>query len=127
MRLVSRDAAAEAETLPGVDAEADAAPRNGGPPVSALKAFAAIVKREFFSYFVSPLAYVVLTAFLLIQGYTFYLIVLALNQPETPRTALMSLFFTSVFYWIFMMLVVLRHRDAPPLGGARRPARSRRS
>lgn len=73
--------------------------------MSALKAFAAIVKREFFSYFVSPLAYVVLTAFLLIQGYTFYLIVLALNQPETPRTALMSLFFTSVFYWIFMMLV----------------------
>jgi ABC-2 type transport system permease protein len=73
--------------------------------VSALKAFSAIVKREFFSYFVSPLAYVVLTAFLLIQGYTFYLIVLALNQPETPRTALMSLFFTSVFYWIFMMLV----------------------
>jgi len=73
--------------------------------VSALKAFSAIVKREFFAYFVSPLAYVVLTAFLLIQGYTFYLIVLALNQPETPRTALMSLFFTSVFYWIFMMLV----------------------
>ena len=55
--------------------------------MSALKAFFAIVKREFFSYFVSPLAYVVLTAFLLIQGYTFYLIVLALNQPETPRTA----------------------------------------
>ena len=54
--------------------------------MSALKAFTAIVKREFFSYFVSPLAYVVLTAFLLIQGYTFYLIVLALNQPETPRT-----------------------------------------
>ncbi|HVO52580.1 MAG TPA: ABC transporter permease [Thermoanaerobaculia bacterium] len=73
--------------------------------MSALKAFRAIVKREFFSYFVSPLAYVVLTAFLLIQGYTFYLIVLALNQPETPRTALMSLFFTSVFYWIFMMLI----------------------
>ena len=73
--------------------------------MSALKAFFAIVKREFFSYFVSPLAYVVLTAFLLIQGYTFYLIVLALNQPETPRTALMSLFFTSVFYWIFMMLI----------------------
>jgi len=73
--------------------------------MSALKAFRAIVKREFFSYFVSPLAYVVLTAFLLIQGYTFYLIVLALNQPETPRTALMSLFFTSIFYWIFMMLV----------------------
>jgi ABC-2 type transport system permease protein len=70
-----------------------------------VKALVAIIKREFFSYFVSPLAYVVLTAFLLINGYIFYLIVLALNAPDTPRTALMSLFFTNVFYWIFMMLV----------------------
>ncbi len=70
-----------------------------------MRALVAIIKREFFSYFVSPLAYVVLTAFLLINGYVFYLIVLALNAPDTPRTALMSLFFTNVFYWIFMMLV----------------------
>ena len=70
-----------------------------------MRALAAIVKREFFSYFVSPLAYVVLTAFLLINGYVFYAILLALNAPETPRTALMSLFFTNVFYWIFMMLI----------------------
>jgi len=70
-----------------------------------VKALVAIVKREFFSYFVSPLAYVVLTAFLLINGYVFYLIVLALNVPETPKTSFMSLFFTSIFYWIFMMLV----------------------
>lgn len=72
--------------------------------MSALKAFSAIVKREFFSYFVSPLAYVVLTAFLLVSGWTFLVIVSALNQPETPRMALMSLFFTSVFQWIFLML-----------------------
>ena len=70
-----------------------------------MKSLLAIVKREFFAYFVSPLAYVILTAFLLINGYVFYLILLALNAPETPRTALMSLFFTNVFYWIFMMLV----------------------
>lgn len=70
-----------------------------------MKALAAIVKREFFAYFLSPMAYVVLTAFLFINGYVFYAILLALNSPETPRTALMSLFFTNVFYWIFMMLV----------------------
>jgi len=70
-----------------------------------VKPLVAIVKREFLAYFVSPLAYVILTAFLLINGYVFYLIVMALNAPETPRTALMSLFFTSVFYWIFMMIV----------------------
>ncbi len=70
-----------------------------------MRALLAIVKREFLSYFFSPLAYVVLTAFLFINGYVFYAILLALNSPETPRTALMSLFFTNVFYWIFMMLV----------------------
>jgi ABC-2 type transport system permease protein len=70
-----------------------------------VRALLAIVKREFFSYFVSPLAYVVLTAFLLINGYVFYAILLALNSPETPRTALMSLFFTNVFFWIYMMVI----------------------
>jgi ABC-2 type transport system permease protein len=70
-----------------------------------MRALLAIVKREFLAYFFSPLAYVVLTAFLFINGYVFYAILLALNSPETPRTALMSLFFTNVFYWIFMMLV----------------------
>ena len=66
MRLVSRDAAAEADTRPGVDPSAhDAGPR--ARRQRAVKAFVAIVKREFFSYFVSPLAYVVLTSFLLVQ------------------------------------------------------------
>ncbi len=70
-----------------------------------MRALVAIVRREFLAYFFSPLAYVVLTGFLLVNGFVFYRIVLALNSPETPRTALMSLFFTSVFYWIFMMLI----------------------
>lgn len=70
-----------------------------------MKAFVAILKREFFAYFFSPLAWVVLTAFLLINGVLFNGILQALNQPETPRTAFLSLFFNNVFYWIFMMLV----------------------
>ena len=70
-----------------------------------MKAFAAILKREFFAYFFSPMAWVVLTAFLLINGVLFNGILQALNQPETPRTAFLSLFFNNVFYWIFMMLV----------------------
>ena len=35
----------------------------------------AIIRRELIAYFSSPLAYIVLTAFLLMQGYIFYLIV----------------------------------------------------
>lgn len=70
-----------------------------------MRALVAIVKREFLSYFVSPLAYVILTAFLLVSGSVFVLLVNALNAPETPSTAMMSLYFTNVFQWIFLMIV----------------------
>jgi len=70
-----------------------------------VKALVAIVRREFLSYFVSPLAYVILTAFLLVSGTVFVLLVNALNAPETPSTAMMSLYFTNVFQWIFLMIV----------------------
>ena len=46
-----------------------------------MRAFAAILKREFFAYFFSPLAWVVLTAFLLINGILFNGILQALNAP----------------------------------------------
>ena len=70
-----------------------------------MRALVAIVKREFLSYFVSPLAYAILTAFLLVSGSVFVLLVNALNAPETPSTAMMSLYFTNVFQWIFLMVV----------------------
>jgi ABC-type transport system involved in multi-copper enzyme maturation permease subunit len=43
----------------------------------------AIVRRELIAYFSSPLAYIVLTAFLLMQGYIFNIIVSFLNNPMT--------------------------------------------
>jgi ABC-2 type transport system permease protein len=70
-----------------------------------VRALDAIVRREFVSYFVSPLGYVILTAFLLVSGSVFVLLVNALNSPETPSTAMMSLYFTNVFQWIFLMIV----------------------
>ena len=70
-----------------------------------MKPLLALLKREFLAYFFSPLAYVVLTAFLFINGYVFYAILLSLNSPDVPRQELMALFFRNVFYWIFMMLV----------------------
>lgn len=70
-----------------------------------MRAYLAIVKREFLAYFFSPLAYVVLTAFLLLNGITFRGILEALNGPDAPRNALMALFFNNVFFWFFMMLV----------------------
>ena len=49
-----------------------------------MRSFMAILKREFFSYFFSPLAYVVLTGFLIFNGITFRGILEALNSPDAP-------------------------------------------
>jgi len=67
----------------------------------------AIVRRELIAYFSSPLAYMVLTAFLLMQGYIFYLIVSFLNQPGTQAMTPLRLFFGgTIFFWLFLLFVV---------------------
>ncbi len=67
----------------------------------------AIVKRELIAYFSSPLAYIVLTAFLLMQGYIFYIIVSYLNNPNTQAMTPLRLFFGgTVFFWLFLLFVV---------------------
>ncbi|NOZ93420.1 MAG: ABC transporter permease subunit [Acidobacteria bacterium] len=67
----------------------------------------AIVRRELIAYFSSPLAYMVMTAFLLMQGYIFYLIVSFLNQPGTQAMTPLRLFFGgTIFFWLFLLFVV---------------------
>ena len=67
----------------------------------------AIIRRELIAYFSSPLAYIVMTAFLLMQGYIFYLIVSFLNNPQTPSMTPLRLFFGgTIFFWLFLLFVV---------------------
>ncbi len=67
----------------------------------------AIIRRELIAYFSSPLAYIVLTAFLLMQGYIFYLIVSFLNNPQTPAMTPLRLFFGgTIFFWLFLLFVI---------------------
>ena len=67
----------------------------------------AIVRRELISYFSSPLAYIVLTAFLLMQGYIFYILVSFLNNPMTQAMTPLRLFFGgTVFFWFFLLFTV---------------------
>jgi ABC-2 type transport system permease protein len=70
-----------------------------------MRALSAIVKREFLSYFFSPLAYVVLAGFLFVNSLTFRGVLFALANADVPSTALISLLFTNVFFWIFMIIV----------------------
>jgi len=67
----------------------------------------ALVRRELIAYFSSPLAYMVLTAFLLLQGYIFYLIVSFLNDPRSQAMTPLRLFFGgTIFFWLFLLFVV---------------------
>jgi ABC-2 type transport system permease protein len=67
----------------------------------------ALVNRELLAYFSSPLAYVVLTAFLFVNGYVFYLIVAFLNDPRTQAMAPLKLIFGgTIFFWLYLLFVV---------------------
>jgi ABC-2 type transport system permease protein len=67
----------------------------------------ALIERELLAYFSSPLAYVILTAFLFVNGYVFWLIVSYLNDPRTqPMAAFKLLFGGTIFFWLMLLFVL---------------------
>src|SRR5439155_1455616 len=75
-----------------------------GDPV--VRKFLAIVGREWRAYFFSPLAYVILAAFLLMNGMIFAAIVSFLNTPGAPKGQALPFLFTNTYFWIFNLFVV---------------------
>lgn len=72
-----------------------------------MSAFLALLRRELRASFSSPLAWALLTVFLLVQGYSFYLYVQLMSQPGAPHGAAMQLFFGGSFlYWLFVIVIV---------------------
>ena len=67
----------------------------------------ATLTRELRAYFFSPLAYVILTFFLLINGYIFSLIVSILNDPRAGgSTTPLKLFFgDTIFFWLVLLFI----------------------
>ena len=71
-----------------------------------MRAFLAVLGRELRAYFVSPLAWVILTFFLLVQGYVFSIIVGYLSDPRTPAGATpFDYFFGSFFFWFTLLFI----------------------
>ena len=67
----------------------------------------AVVRRELIAYFSSPLAYVVMTGFLLIQGFVFERIVSILNNPQVPAmTPLRAFFGGTFFFWLILLFII---------------------
>ena len=63
-----------------------------------------IAARELRSYFYSPIGYVVLAVFLLLQGVVFWLFMSFLSQPGAPPGAVMQYFFGgTILFWIAVL------------------------
>lgn len=72
-----------------------------------MSGIAAVLGRELRAYFFSPLAYVILTFFLLVNGYVFSLIVSFLSDPRAGgSTTPLKLFFgDTFFFWIILLFI----------------------
>jgi ABC-2 type transport system permease protein len=67
----------------------------------------ALIGRELVAYFSSPLAYVVLTAFLFFNGLVFWMIIAFLNDPRTQAMQPLKLMFGgTIYFWLFLIFVV---------------------
>ena len=71
-----------------------------------MRSFFAVFDRELRAYFVSPLAWVILTFFLLVQGYIFSIIVGYLSDPRSVAGATpFDFFFGSFFFWFTLLFI----------------------
>ena len=66
----------------------------------------AIVGREWRAYFFSPLAYVILAAYMFLNGFIFSRIVAFLSTPGVARERFLTLMFTNTYFWIFTLFIV---------------------
>lgn len=71
-----------------------------------MKKLFAIVGREWRAYFFSPLAYVILTAYMFLNGLIFSRIVVFLSTPGAARERFLPLMFTNTYFWIFTLFIV---------------------
>lgn len=73
-----------------------------------MRTLTAIIRRELIAYFSSPLAYIVMAAFLLLQGSLFVLIVGYLSQPGQSSLSILQAFFGgTIFFWFFLVVAPL--------------------
>ena len=71
-----------------------------------MSALLATLRRELLAYLRSPVAWIVATLFLLVQGYGFWLLVNVLSASAAPATWPMRYFFGGGFlFWLFVMLM----------------------
>ncbi len=74
---------------------------------AALGTTLAVARRELLAYFLSPISYIVAALFLVVHGYSFFLLCQLLQSRQAQAGAVMQYFFGGTFlYWLFVMFVV---------------------
>jgi ABC-2 type transport system permease protein len=74
-----------------------------------MRGFLPILKRELFGFFVTPLAWVLITVFLLVQGMHFYLLVdhfTNIGELASDQTPLQAFFGNTVLLYLVLFLLV---------------------
>lgn len=72
--------------------------------MNALRLVGLIAARELRSYFFQPLAWVVLTGLLVLNGLNFWLTLSAFNQAGVPAAELVRFFFSSLLFWLPLLV-----------------------
>lgn len=68
----------------------------------------ALTERELKAFWYSPIAYVVGAVFLLLQGFVFWLLIAALNDPRSdPSFTIAQAFFGPTFFYSISMLITI--------------------
>ena len=67
-----------------------------------MRTFLTIWKKELATYFLSPIAYVMMIFFLVVMGFSFWLLVNVLSQG-TVSASVMGELFGSIFFWITLL------------------------
>jgi ABC-2 type transport system permease protein len=70
-----------------------------------MRTFLTLLNRELRAYFYSPIAYVVMCSFLLATGFSFYMVVSALNRAPADVTVV-EVFFQFVPFWICVLIIL---------------------
>jgi ABC-2 type transport system permease protein len=68
--------------------------------------FLAIARREWLSYFYSPLGYIVMAAFWFANGFIFSTILGYLSQPGARSMQPLAIIFNNTFFWIFLLFFI---------------------
>ncbi len=70
-----------------------------------MNTFLILWRKELSSYFLSPIAYIVTIFFLVVMGFSFWMVA-AVMVGGSAETGVMKSLFSSIFFWISMLVVV---------------------